>query len=289
MNKTLKKIAFGLFLALVALALPSLSQAQQNYLIQTTLTAAVPAPASLNLAAPVPYSGVSVASSTGISGILGNQTATINQQTSWQIYVDRELMQVVQVNGNVLQVQRGVGGTVATAHASGAMVLAGRAYWFNVSDPGVSSTPQGTNAPANSPCVLANVIASPWVNVRSGNQWVCNPNSLTWQAGFGSPYIAQNSAMATVASVAGATNVSFPTIKISGTNAITSWTFTGNGAIGVCGVATANSCMTSFSVIPTGTWTTTATNNIGAVISAVVGQVQVWNWNAVDGKWYVQP
>jgi hypothetical protein len=292
MRKTFNKLALGFLATLAVLLFPALAEAQQNYLIQTTLTTALPAPAAQNIAAPVPYAAVTVGSATGISGILGNQTGTINQQNSWQIYIDRELMQVVSVNGLVLQVQRGIGGTVATSHAAGAMVLAGRPQWFNVSDPataqGLGGAPssQGLTMPTNAPCVLANVVASPWVNIRTGAQWICSTTSLTWVAGFGNPFLPFSSSSATTASVAGATNIAFPMTKISGTNAITSWTFTGNGAIGVAGNATVNGATSSFCVIPTGAYTTVVGNNIGVATTGKVGAVQCWYWDGPDGKWY---
>ena len=198
----------------------------------------------------------------------------------------RELETVVGVSGTTLQVLRGQGGTRATSHASGAMVLAGRPNWFSVQDPGSPSL-QGITAPTNEPCVLANVLASPVVNIRTGAQWYCNPVSLVWSPGFNNPYLPLGNYGGTTSSVAGATAIAFPVTKISGTNAITSWTFTGNGAIGIAGAATANDTIAQFCVIPTGAFTTTATNNIGSAVTSVVGQEQCWQWSGTDGKWFV--
>lgn len=278
---TLRKIALGLLAALVVLLTPT--NAQQNYLTQTYLTAAQAAPANPGTP-PVPQGYAQVNSATGITAPAFNGTATINTQNQWQLYIDHELETVVGVNGSTLQVLRGQGGTRAVSHASGAMVLAGHPNWFYVADPGSLSL-QGIVSPTSEPCVLANVVASPWVNIRTGLQWVCNPVMLIWQPGFGNPFLPQGAAMATVASVGGATNISFPFIKISGTNAITSFTFTGNGAVGVAGIATANSTMSSFCVNPTGAFTTVAGNNIGASITAVSGQLQCWYWDGTDGTW----
>jgi hypothetical protein len=280
---TLKKLALGLLASLVVLLCPTF--AQQNYLTQTYLSAALAEPASPGTP-PVPQSNVQVNSATGITAPSFNSTGTINTQTQWQIYVDRELMTVVGVNGSNLTVLRGQGGTRATGHASGAMVLAGHPNWFYVADPGGISV-QGITAPSSAPCVLSNVVVSPWVNIRTGLQWVCNPTSgvLTWQAGFGNPYNLYDDSMATVSSVAGATNISFPMITISGTNAITSFTFTGNGAIGVAGAATANQAISNFCVIPTGAFTTVVGNNIGSAQTAVVGQIMCWYWNGKNGTW----
>jgi hypothetical protein len=280
--KTMNKVALALLVAMVVMLCPTF--AQQNYLIQTTLTAAQPAPAAPG-SPPVPSTFASVASVTGLSGIQLNQTATINQQTSWQIYVDRELETIVAVNGLVLQVQRGQGGTLASAHASGAMVLAGRAFWFYVTDPGAQSS-QGITFPSNTPCVLANVVASPWVNIRTGAQWICNPTSLTWTAGFNNPFLPTGTYFNSSASTA-TQPIAGPVIKLTGTTAATSFTFTGNGAIGINGAATANSNVGGeFCVIPTGAWPTTAGNNIGATTTGVAGVEECWLWNGTDGKWY---
>jgi hypothetical protein len=283
--KIMRKLALWTLAALAALCLPSLSLAQQNFLSQTTITAAIPTSPSTNPFGSSQTFIVLASVPTGVSGILLNQTTTINQQNIWQAYIDRELMTIVAINGLVAQVQRGQGGTVASPHAAGAMVLIGRAFWFYNQDPGANTAyPGGT--PANVPCVVAQVLVSPYVNIRTGAQWVCSAASLTWQPGFGSPLLAQSSTMATTASVAGATNIAFPVTTISGTNAITSWTFTGNGAIGVAGNATANSETSSFCVIPSGAFTYTATNNIGSAGTAVVGQVQCWYWGGQAAKWY---
>ena len=165
------------------------------------------------------------------------------------------------------------------------MVLAGAPRFFYNYDPGGTPTVQGSFS--NVPCVLAATLVSPWVNIRSGYQYYCNANSLTWTPGFNNPSLPLGASQATVSSVAGATNVGGPVFKVSGTNAITSWTFTGNQNIGLAGAATVNNQLGQFCVIPTGAFTTTATNNIGTASTAVVGQMQCWQWNGPDGKWYI--
>lgn len=289
--KTLAKITLILFAVLAVFASPSF--AQQNYLGQTTLAAAVAGqylgPGSTgNVPAPTV---IQVASATGIvaaNPYLGPTPGQPSFQS--ELYVDHEAMLVVGITGTTLTVVRGVNGTVATPHSSGAMVLFGQPRFFYVQDPGSSAgNGPGSSPISNVPCVLNNVVVSPWVNIRTGAQWYCNANSLVWTPGFNNPALPLGASQATVSSVAGATNVGGPVFKISGTNAITSWTFTGNQNIGIAGNATANSQTAQFCVIPTGAFTTTATNNIGAAITAVVGQEQCWQWNGPDGKWYVIP
>ena len=291
MNKLTKLFAVIAVLAALAVATP----AQQNYLGQTTLSAAVAGqylgPGSTgNVPAPTIITVASATSIVGANPLLAITAGQPNFQT--ELYVDREAMLVTGVNGTALTVVRGVAGTVATPHTSGAMVLFGPPRFFYTQDPGGVGSPGGMGFISNVPCILANVVVSPWVNIRSGAQWYCNPNSLTWQPGFNNPMLPMGASFATTASVAGATNIAGPVTKISGANAITSWTFTGNGAIGVAGsgtAATVNGQTSQFCVIPTGAFTTTATNNIGAATTAIVGNMQCWQWNGPDGKWYVIP
>jgi len=285
--KTLTK-AFVVLALLFCAAMPSL--AQQNFLTQTTLSAAVAGqylgPGSTgNVPAPTL---ITVTSATGIVGISPFLGVTPGQPSgNTNLYIDREQMRVTAVNGTALTVVRGVNGTVATPHSNGAMVLAGQARFFYVQDPGAVASPTSSGFLSNVPCILNNVVVSPWVNVRTGAQWYCNPNSLVWTPGFNNPQLRSGASFATTASVAGATNIAGPVTKISGVNAITSWTFTGNGAIGVAGAATVNSQTAEFCIIPTGAFSTTATNNIGVAYTAVVGQMSCWEWNGPDGKWYV--
>lgn len=276
-----------LIAVLVLLVAPSFSSAQQNFLGQTTLSATVAGNIVGQGTAPlVPAPQlVSVASATGIVGLNPNLSVTASQPNQSEIYVDRELMLVIAVNGTTLTVARGIQGTVAAPHNTGAMVLVGKPYWFYAFDPGGSAAAQGYVSGVT--CVLNNVLVSPWVNIRTGAQWYCNPTALIWTPGFNNPLLPSGASFSTVASAAGAQAIPGPVSKISGTNAITSFTFTGNGDVGLNGAATANTqAGGQFCIIPTGAYTTTATNNIGAATTAVVGIVQCWYWNGPDAKWY---
>lgn len=278
MNKTIKRIGLALLAALGILLAPNFAQAQQNLIVQTTLSAAVAAPASQG-APPVPYAQVQVASATGITAQAVNVNQTINTQNLWVIYVDREEMAVVGVNGLTLQVIRGYNSTVATSHASGQMVLYGKAAWFYSADPGTTFSQGGIGIAGGTACTVAGQYAFPWINVRTGAEWACSPTSLTYVPWFNNPL---NPSLAvdfgTEASVAGATAVLGPLFRISGTNAITGWTAAvGQNATGEGG--------SQFCVYPTGAFTTTTAGNIAVATTAVAGKLDCWTWNASTSKW----
>ena len=242
-----------LIAALALLFSPFFALAQQNTLTQTTTTAALTSSATV----------VQVTSTTGMQV---NPNAGYNTQ----IYVDRELMTVIGINqtstgtnGLALTVSRGQAGTRAVSHLSGATVYAGRPNWFYPNDPEGGS------------CVLANIIATPRINIITGNQWICSSISLRWIPGFGNP---GNSGIppgtsTAVASVAGLTTISGPLFHVTGTNAITGWT------IPVGGVGA------PFCVIPDAIFTTTATNNIALASTAVVNKTLCFTWDDKNSKY----
>ena len=241
MKNTLKYL-----IAVFALLLAPIAYAQQNTLTGTTLGAAVTSSATL----------VQVASTTGMA-------VTSNSGYNTQIYVDGELMTVLNINGLVLTVARGQAGTGSHSHASGAVVYAGRPAWFYSTDPKAGS------------CVLANVVVTPWINVTTGNQWICPSVTLQWAPGFGNP---GNSALPPgvsllVASVGGATAISGPLFHISGTNAITSFT------VPVGGVGQ------NFAVIPDAAFTIVAGNNIAASSTAIANKTMYFVWDDTNSKY----
>ena len=110
-----------------------------NALTQTTLAAAITTPSTGVQASTI----VSVSSATGITA---NKSA---------IYVDRELMWVLAVNGTILTVMRGASGTRATTHANASVVWIGDKNQF-VSFPQTGSTTVGNN------------IADPMIDISTG-------------------------------------------------------------------------------------------------------------------------
>lgn len=270
MKNTLKVLA----LTLLTMLLPALSFAQQNLLVQTTLSAALAVPSSTGSSAPLPYSTVQIASATGIVSYALNSTSTLNVQSLWVLYVDREEMAVIQAAGNILQVIRGYNSTVATSHASGSMVLYGKALWFYNYDPGAVLSQGGPGSSGGTTCTVAGQFAFPWLNVRNGAMWGCSPTTLSYVPWFGNPFSPLNSAdYGIVASAAGAVAVQGPYFRVSGALAITSWTLP-------VGFENTSVGAGSFCIYPTGAFTTTATNNIAAATTAVVGKTLCYTWNA---------
>lgn len=268
-------------LILLALFVPFAAYGQQNSLTQTTLSAAVAGqilgqgPSGSGGGTPAPTL-IQVASATGIVGINPNLGVTPSQSNQSAIYVDRELMMVIGVNGNLLTVVRGYNGTVATPHASGTMVLVGKPIWFYVNDPGGSPT-SGTGV-AGAACLAANVVVSPWLNIRTGAQWLCSSVTNTWVPGWNNASV-ENVSTATVASAAGAITPSGPFFSISGTAAITGF----NIPVGFNGTGVGGGC---FTAVPTGIWTWTAAGNIAVAGTTTAAQVTVtFCWNAATSKW----
>lgn len=275
--KTLTKL-FAVLAVLSGLALTA--SAQQNFLGQTTLAAAVQGQylgsvSGANVPAPTL---IQVASATGIVGINPNLGITASQPNQTYLYIGREEMRVTAVNGTALTVVRGVNGTVATPHPSGDMVLFGPARFFYVNDPGgIVGANGGISGVA---CTPANVIVSPWLNVRTGAQWLCSSVTGTWVPGWNN-YGQDNFApTASVASVAGTTVPSGPLFTMTGTNAIVNFGI----PIGFNGTASGGGC---FTAIPTGIWTWTAAGNIATAGTVTAGNsVPVtFCWNALTQKW----
>lgn len=267
-----KKIA-SLLILVAGLAGASFGQAA---LTQTTLASAVNGPSFYNGTTPSLSLSVTLASCTGIAApILPGTPSSI-------IYVGREAMGVFTVNTStcVLTVNRGYLGTQASPHPSGDMVLYGPNYAVTLSQGG-NPVPSGlfqVDPPLNGGCTAAGTPTTPWVNVLTGYQWLCSPTSNTWVPGFNNPTTGSSDGdMGTVASVAGAQTILGPFFRISGTNAITSFTI----PVGLDATAVGYG---SFCVYPTGAFTTTATNNIAAATTAVVGKTLCFTWNAATQK-----
>lgn len=258
------------------------ASAQQNTLGQTTLSAAVAGqylgPGSTgNVPAPTLIQVASATNIIGISPTLGITAAASSSSTN--LFIDREQMRVTAVNGTALTVVRGVNGTVATPHASGAIVLFGPARFFYVQDPGGLGSPGGTGFVSNVPCILNNVVVTPWVNIRSGAQWLCSSITLTWVPGFnngGAPIAA-----VVTAAVASATTIvpTGPLFHITGTVSMVNITT----PVG-CNATAVGGCQ--FTVICDGVCTWTAAGNIAVAAGTVVAGTSItFTWDAKNSKW----
>ncbi len=146
----LRALTIGAVLAVMALVAVSLPA--QTLITNTTLSAA--ATATTRTVSLTSASGTAVGSF---------------------LYVDYELMLINGISGTTITVQRGQGGTGVQAHASAAVVLVGAGNLFRNNDP-----PYGKCVNADYPAT-----SKPWVNVVSGNVWLCRFGSGgvgTWQA-----------------------------------------------------------------------------------------------------------
>lgn len=274
MTNKLKYLAIAI---LALLCIPS-AYAQQNTLVSTTLSAAQVAPA-LPGNPPGSAQFAQLASITGIQALTLNSTSTLNVQNQWVIYIDREEELVTGINGTTLIVTRGYNSTVATAHVSGTMVLYGRANWFYQYDPGGSTATFSDVGGAG--CTAAQVFVTPWVNVRSGMQWICSTDTLSWVPGFNNGFggYANVPSAGTEASAAGTNAVLGPVFAISGTNAIVTFTV----PVGFNGTAAGGGC---FTTIPKGIFTWTAAGNISvAGTTTAITQNVTFCWNPYTSKW----
>jgi hypothetical protein len=168
-----------------------------------------------------------------------------------------EVMSALSISGTAIKVRRGLQGA-RTGFPSGSAVLIGNPNWF------YDYSPSGS-------CTAASTFVAPWVNTKTGEQWLCSTITLSWVPGFQNPAAASTPEVtAVVASVAGATAVNGPLQHISGTNAITSFTM-GAGWNGG-----------GFCVIPDGAFTTTATNNILKASTAVATKTLCFTYDATN-------
>ncbi len=137
-------------LLVVGASAPAFGQASLN---TTTLSAAITS---------TQVRVITVASATGFTA------------GTTSLYVDRELMAIQAVSGTTITVRRGMGGTKASTHASGAAVYAGLTHYF-------SSTDRAGSCTAASEAVL------PVINVANGRIWQCSAASR-WSLGHDSAF-----------------------------------------------------------------------------------------------------
>ena len=228
----------------------ALSASAQTSLTSTTLGSAVTSTSTQT---------VVLASATGVTA---NQTL---------LFVDKEAMFVNSVNGTTIKVFRGYQGTPVSTHLSGAGVLLGPAAAFNPISTGVNAAgdPSGS-------CTPGSTLYTPYVNIKSGNQWLCSSVTNSWVPGWGNTS-APTGVTTLLASSAGAQTLSGPLFHMSGTNIITSFT----NPVGFNPKAGAQFC-----VIPDGAYQTTAGNNIGTTTTATANRVQCWKYDVNAAKWF---
>lgn len=139
----MKNILKSLFVLPLALALCSLAFGQAT----TTST-------TFSLAVAYGDSVVNVTSATGMSAPVQGAFQTL-------LYVDKEAMGVMSINGTSISVQRGLDGTKQSAHATSAPVWIGAPNYFSL-----NSDPTGA-------CTSTNEAALPRFFEMSGNGWTC--------------------------------------------------------------------------------------------------------------------
>lgn len=182
-----------------------------------------------------------------------------------------EALFVNSINGTAIGVTRGYYGTLANTHISGAVVFVGPPSAFQVVDPSGS-------------CVAANQPFTPYLNVKTGNQWLCSTISLAWVPGFFN-VAAPGGVTAAVASAAGAVLPSGPLFHITGALAITAWgSSVSVGLTGGGGSAT-SVIGAPFCIVPDGAFTTTATNNIALASTAVVNKILCYTFDQTNKKY----
>ena len=163
--KSIKSFLQILFWGCLLSAQFTVGNAQTNTLSTTTLGAALTNSAST----------LTLASTTNVN------VPTLGGNGSY-LFIDREMIQVIAfvppgtTTNQIVQVFRGMNGTAARAHASGAIVWIGNADWF-------SGAPI-TTAPAGS-CVAGNVYVLPDIHVLDGTMYTCDSLSLWGYAGPG--------------------------------------------------------------------------------------------------------
>ena len=244
MRLTMKTLKLAV-LTLLAFLVPSLALGATS-LTGTTLSSALSDKAVTLV----------VASATGI---------TVNTNTyNTVLYIDRELMTVIAVNGTTIKVIRGVGGSQANAHISGAVVIiapaAGAIFDFD---------PQGSCTGVYAP------LYTPWINQRTSAQWVCGLNG-NWAPGFGNPGTTGIPVTQTATvTAATATAITGPVQILTGATTITSFTFPTTYPTGA-----------PFCLVPDATPTISTGNNIGLGSTGVVGKTLCYTYLSSTAKYY---
>jgi len=236
------------------LALAVTAFGQQNTLTRTTTS-----------------SSMTASQTTIVLGSITNVAVTSGSSNGAILYVldpgqqQGEVMFVTSVGSSAstpVGVRRGMNGTKAVAHVSGAVVYLGQPQWF------YSSDPQGS-------CVTASTYVTPYINVANGNQWLCSTISLSWVPGFINKS-APAAVTAAVASAAGSIVPSGPLFHVTGTSAVTGFT-----VASMLGFANSG----CFTTIPDAIWTWTSAGNVAVAGTAVVNRALTFCWDNTNSKW----
>lgn len=247
----------------------------QSSLTQTTLAAAQGiGPASLGSGTQSSFSTtISLASATGVTQAQNGQPVTY-------VYVDQELEGILtSITGSttIFNVLRAQGGTKAAAHVTADMALIGIVTPQFGGQSG-SGGFQFTDPQFNGTCLGTGTNQTPWVNVLTGNQWLCSSVTGTWVPGFNNFYAPEQArTTVAVASAAGLVTPSGPLFHITGALAITGFNIpTGFNATAAGGG--------SFCIIPDGAFTTTTATNIALASTGVVNKLLCYQWDNTNSK-----
>lgn len=91
------------------------------------------------------------------------------------LYVEHEMMQITAISSTRVTVIRGTGGTPANLHPTSAVVFTGACSNFKAADPEKSA-----GLSSLKPCTTASMGVRPWINVLTGDVWLCK--SSVWTA-----------------------------------------------------------------------------------------------------------
>lgn len=239
--------------SLALLAFAGFAFAQTNTLSQTTVSSAVLATDSiLNVASTSAMNAYSLSAGTPASELY---VIAVGQPRG-EVMTVASILSSTQVRVN----RRGQGGA-RQGFPTGAVVLIGQPNYFYDYDPSGS-------------CVSGTVFVTPWVNTKSGYQWLCSSVTGTWVPGWNNPAGDAFAPTAAVASAAGAITPSGPLFHVTGTSAITGFTLPAGFVSG------------SFTVIPDGLWTTTNAGNIALGSTAVVSKPITFTYDPNTAKFY---
>ena len=123
----------------------------------------------------IPVSAQTIATNTTLSAAITSTATTVRVASATgftvgnYLYTGYEEMQITSVSGTTIGVLRGQGGTPARAHASSDVVVTGGIGHFQTHDPDFKAAcTRGTGQAS----------VQPYVNVLTGNIWVCTLTSV---------------------------------------------------------------------------------------------------------------